>query len=98
MNWRLVLRVGGTVVLAGLSAFGAATLVSSTQIDLGFKAATMAAIAAFVANVFRRGPGRGHRRRREFISLLVFSAATLSPTVAGAQQSSSYRRLRKLNG
>jgi hypothetical protein len=32
MNWQRVLRVGGTVLLAGLSAFGAATLVSSAQI------------------------------------------------------------------
>jgi hypothetical protein len=52
MTWHRVLRVGGTVLLAGLSAFGAATLVSSAQIDLGFEAATMAAIATFVANVF----------------------------------------------
>ena len=50
MNWQRVLRVGGTVLLAGLSAFGAATLV--VGVDLGFEAAIMAAIAAFVANVF----------------------------------------------
>ena len=52
MTWHRVLRVGGTVLLAGLSAFGAATLVSSAEIDLGFEAAIMAGIAAFVANVF----------------------------------------------
>ena len=45
-----MLRVGGTVLLAGLSAFGAATLVLG--VDLGFEAAIMAGIAAFVANVF----------------------------------------------
>ena len=50
MTWHRVLRVGGTVLLAGLSAFGAATLVLG--VDLGFEAAIMAAIAAFVANVF----------------------------------------------
>ena len=47
MTWHRVLRVGGTVLLAGLSAFGAATLVLG--VDLGFEAA---ALAAFVANVF----------------------------------------------
>ena len=50
MNWQRVLRVGGTVLLAGLSAFGAATLVLG--VDLGFEAAIMAGVAAFVANVF----------------------------------------------
>ena len=50
MTWQRVLRVGGTVLLAGLSAFGAATLVLG--VDLGFEAAIMAGIAAFVANVF----------------------------------------------
>ena len=50
MTWHRVLRVGGTVLLAGLSAFGAATLVLG--VDLGFEAAIMAGIAAFVANVF----------------------------------------------
>ena len=40
-------RVGGTVLLGGLSTFGAATLVLG--VDLGFEAA---ALAAFVANVF----------------------------------------------
>ena len=50
MNWQRVLRVGGTVLLAGLSAFGAATLVLG--VDLGFEAAIMAGIAAFVAIVF----------------------------------------------
>jgi len=38
------------MLLAGLSAFGAATLVLG--VDLGFEAAIMAGIAAFVANVF----------------------------------------------
>jgi hypothetical protein len=52
MNWQRALRVGGTVLLAGLSAFGAASLVSSAQIDIGFEAAIMATIAAFIANVF----------------------------------------------
>ena len=50
MTWHRVLRVGGTVLLAGLSAFGAATLVLG--VDLGFEAAIMAGVAAFVANVF----------------------------------------------
>jgi len=50
MTWQRVLRVGGTVLLAGLSAFGAATLVLG--VDLGFEAAIMAGVAAFVANVF----------------------------------------------
>jgi len=50
MTWHRVLRVGGTVLLAGLSAFGAATLVLG--VDLGVEAAIMAGIAAFVANVF----------------------------------------------
>ena len=50
MTWHRVLRVGGTVLLAGLSAFGAATLVLG--VDLGFEAAIMAGIAAFFANVF----------------------------------------------
>ena len=50
MTWQRVLRVGGTMLLAGLSAFGAATLVLG--VDLGFEAAIMAGIAAFVANVF----------------------------------------------
>ena len=50
MTWQRVLRVGGTVLLAGLSAFGAATLV--VGFDLGFEAAIMAGIAAFFANVF----------------------------------------------
>ena len=50
MTWHRVLRVGGTVLLAGLSAFGAATLVLG--VDLGFEAAIMAGIAALVANVF----------------------------------------------
>ena len=50
MTWQRVLRVGGTVLLAGLSAFGAATLVIG--VDLGFEAAIMAGIAAFFANVF----------------------------------------------
>ena len=50
MNWQRVLRVGGTVLLAGLSAFGAATLVLG--VDLGVEAAIMAGIAALVANVF----------------------------------------------
>jgi hypothetical protein len=50
MTWHRVLRVGGTVLLAGLSAFGAATLV--VGVDLGFEAAIMAGIAAFFANVF----------------------------------------------
>ena len=47
MTRQRVLRVGGTMLLAGLSAFGAATLV--VGVDLGFEAA---ALAAFVANVF----------------------------------------------
>ena len=47
MTWHRVLRTGGTVLLAGLLAFGAATLVLG--VDLGFEAA---ALAAFVANVF----------------------------------------------
>ena len=47
MIWQRVLRVGGTVLLGGLSAFGAATLVLG--VDLGFEAAAMTAIAAFVA-------------------------------------------------
>ena len=50
MNWQRVLRVGGTVLLAGLSAFGAATLVSSAQIDLGFEAAIMAAILSSLSH------------------------------------------------
>ena len=50
MTWQRVLRVGGTMLLAGLSAFGAATLV--VGVDLGFEAAIMAGIAAFFANVF----------------------------------------------
>ena len=50
MTWHRVLRVGGTVLVAGLSAFGAATLVLG--VDLGFEAAIMAGVAAFVANVF----------------------------------------------
>src|SRR6516165_9747351 len=50
MTWQRVLRVGGTMLLAGLSAFGAATLVLG--VDLGFEAAIMAGIAAFFANVF----------------------------------------------
>ena len=50
MTWQHVLRVGGTMLLAGLSAFGAATMV--VGVDLGFEAAIMAAIAAFFANVF----------------------------------------------
>ena len=50
MTWQRLLRVGGTMLLAGLSAFGAATLVLG--VDLGFEAAIMAGIAAFVANVF----------------------------------------------
>jgi len=50
MTWHRVLRVGGTVLLAGLSAFGAATLVLG--VDLGVEAAIMAGIAALVANVF----------------------------------------------
>ena len=50
MTWQRVLRVGGTMLLAGLSAFGAATLV--VGFDLGFEAAIMAGIAAFFANVF----------------------------------------------
>ena len=50
MTWHSVLRVGGTVLLAGLSAFGAATLVLG--VDLGVEAAIMAGIAALVANVF----------------------------------------------
>ena len=50
MTWQRVLRVGGTMLLAGLSAFGAATLV--VGFDLGFEAAIMAGIAALVANVF----------------------------------------------
>ena len=50
MTWHRVLRVGGTVLLAELSAFGAATLVLG--VDLGVEAAIMAGIAALVANVF----------------------------------------------
>jgi hypothetical protein len=50
MTWHRVLRVGGTVLLAGLSAFGAVTLV--VGVDPGFEAAIMAGIAAFFANVF----------------------------------------------
>ena len=50
MIWQRVLRVGGTVLLGGLSAFGAATLVLG--VDLGVEAAIMAGIAALVANVF----------------------------------------------
>ena len=50
MTWHRVLRVDGTVLLAGLSAFGAATLVLG--VDLGVEAAIMAGIAALVANVF----------------------------------------------
>jgi hypothetical protein len=50
MTWHRVLRVGGTVLPAGLSAFGAATLV--VGVDLGFEAAIIAGIAAFFANVF----------------------------------------------
>jgi len=38
------------MLLVGLSAFGAATLVIG--VDLGFEAAIMAGIAAFFANVF----------------------------------------------
>ena len=45
-----VARLGGTMLLVGLSAFGAATLVIG--VDLGFEAAIMAGIAAFFANVF----------------------------------------------
>jgi len=43
MTWHRVLRVGGTVLLAGLSAFGAATLVLG--VDLGVEAAIMAGLA-----------------------------------------------------
>ena len=50
MTWHRVLRTGGTVLLAGLLAFGAATLVLG--VDLGVEAAIMAGIAALVANVF----------------------------------------------
>ena len=55
-----MLRVGGTMLLAGLSAFGAATLV--VGVDLGFEAAIMAGIDGLARDKVLRDRCRHYER------------------------------------
>ena len=49
-TWRRILHIGGTFVLSGLSAYGAARL--ALDFGLGFEGATLACTAAFFCNFF----------------------------------------------
>jgi hypothetical protein len=61
-TWRRILHIGGTFVLCGLSAYGAAHL--ALGFGLGFEGATLACITAFFCNFFMTDGMVAHIIRR----------------------------------